>query len=191
MKIVGISGTDASGKDSTAEFLVQKNWLFVSVTDLLRDEANKKGIPLSRQTLRQISAQWRREFGMAVLIEKAVQKFDSKKGKYEGLVVASLRHPAEADKVHELGGKVIWTDAEPRIRYERILSRNRGAEDHISFEEFLKEEQIQMQPSGDEATLNLSGVKAKADIFIENDGNDLQVLKVAAQKALAPYLTKA
>jgi hypothetical protein len=37
---------------------------------------------------------------------------------------------------------------------------------------------------GDEATLNMAGVKAKADIFITNDGNSLEDFQKTAQKAL-------
>jgi hypothetical protein len=70
------------------------------------------------------------------------------------------------------------------VRYERISQRQRSAEDQKTFEQFLKEEQDEMQHSGDEATLSLSGVKAKADIFLENNGSDIEKFKGAAEKAL-------
>lgn len=185
MNIIGICGTDASGKDTVGRTLAENhNWLFLSVTDLLRDEAKKRALVLERPSLRAISAEWRRENGLAVLVEKALQEFEPQKGKYQGLIIASLRHPAEADKVHELGGKVVWVDADPRLRYERIIKRDRGSEDHISFVEFLAEEQAQMSFSGDEATLNLAGVKEKADIFIENNSNDIEAFKDQVEKAL-------
>ena len=190
MKLIGISGTDGSGKDSVAKVLVEHGWLFISVSDLLREELAKRGVPLGRQNLRKLSAQWRREHGLGVLIDKAVEKFKTNGGdaKYKGLAVASLRNPGEADRVHELGGKVVWTDAKPHIRYRRLVSRMRGNEDSVTFEEFMAEEQVQMRHSGDRATLSLSGVKDLADISIENSGHDIEAFKIEAEKALAKFL---
>ena len=184
MKLVGLGGTDASGKDTVGEMLSERfSWQIVSVSDILRSELNARGTPLSRKNLRLLSAQWRREYGLGVLIDKAVELFDKKK--YKGLVISSLRNYGEADEVHKLGGKVVWVDADPQVRYERIVGRNRGAEDQVSFEEFLAEEQEQMfHYKGDKHTLSLDGVKQKADIFLMNDGNDIEVFKDQAQTAL-------
>lgn len=185
MQIIGIGGTDGSGKDSIAQMLVERRgWIYVSVTDILREEAKKRGIPLQRNTLRLISAEWRRQHGTGVLIDKAVGVFNQRGSSAKGLAIASLRNPGENDRVHELGGKVVWVDADPKVRYGRITARNRGTEDHVSFEEFLAEEQAQSKHSGDEATLSLSGVKEKADIYLQNNGNDIEVFKNEAEKAI-------
>lgn len=187
MKLIGIGGTDGSGKDTVgALFAKQKGWLFVSVTDMLRQEAKRRGLPLERRILRQISSEWRQQRGLGVLIDKALAEFEkeSKKRELDGLAVVSLRNFGEADRVHELGGQVVWVDADPKIRYQRVTNRNRGSEDHVTFEQFMAEEAAQMHHSGDETTLNLAGVKERADIFIINDGNDIKVFKAEAIKAL-------
>lgn len=184
MDIIGIGGTNGSGKDSLAQILADDfGWLFVSGSDILRRELKRRGLPIERENLRALSAEWRREHGLGYLIDKAVEQF--KKGNYKGLAIASLRNPGEADRVHELGGKVVWLDADPKLRYDRIYSRGRSTEDNKTFEQFLAEEQAEMHHSGDEATLNMAGVKAKADIFIPNDSNDLKAFKAQAQKALS------
>jgi len=191
VNIIGISGTTASGKDTVSEMLVNRHgWLFVSVSEILRDELKKRGVPIERKNLRTLSAEWRREHGLGVLVDKAVQQFHRSGGrdKYQGLVIASLRHPGEAARVQELGGRVVWTDADPKVRYQRIVDRNRGTEDHVSFDEFLAEEQAQMKPSGDEATLSLSGVKERADIFIVNDSDDIGAFKDQAEKELSKFM---
>ena len=171
MKLIGIAGTNGAGKDSVGQLLADKHgWLFVSGSDMLRVECRRRGFPVERENLRMISAEWRREGGLGVLIDKAVDVYESSVEKYQGLAVASLRNPGEADRVHELGGKVVWVDAEPRVRYDRIQSvnRGRGSEDTKTYEEFLAEQEAEMQSSGDEATLSLSGVKAKSDQVLMN-----------------------
>jgi dephospho-CoA kinase len=86
-----------------------------------------------------------------------------------------LRHPGEADKVHELGGKVIWVDADPKVRYQRVTSNDRGrVEDKKTYEEFLADQAREMTPTGDEATLNVLGVKERADIFFENNYSNIE-----------------
>lgn len=185
MRIIGIGGTDGSGKDSLGNFLRDEyDWHFISVTDLLRDEAQKRNMPLSRGTLKLISAEWRANDGLAVLVDKAVAEYKKLDKPYAGLAIASLRNPGEADEIHKLGGLVVWTDAPLELRYQRAIARNKSSEDQVTLEEFKAEEAEQMHHAGDETTLNLSGVKAKADIFITNNNNDIEKFKQTAKTAL-------
>jgi len=122
---------------------------------------------------------------MGAVVDKAIEKFEqeSQAHKFGGLVISSMRHPAEADRMHEHRGSIVWVDAAPQVRYNRIYSRGQGDKDKKTFEQFLAEEQREMTHSGDEATLNWQAVKEKADIFITNDGS-LDDFKSAARKAL-------
>lgn len=184
MNIIGIGGTNGSGKDTIGQYLAEKRYLFVSVSDILRDELERRKLPIERENLRSLSAEWRRQHGLGVLIDKAFEKFKKQADIYRGLAIASLRNHGEADRVHELGGKVVWVDADSKVRYERIHSRQRSTEDKKTFEQFLAEEEVEMHHSGDEATLSLAGVKERADIFIENNSNNKEVFKKSVQKAL-------
>jgi dephospho-CoA kinase len=124
---------------------------------------------------------------MAVIVEKGLEMF--KGGDYKGLVVSSLRHPGEADRVHELGGTVLWVDADPKIRYDRVTSNDRGrVEDRKTFEEFIAEEEREMHPTGDAATLHGAAVKERADLTLMNNGNDIEAFKAEAEKALRTLL---
>ena len=173
-RLIGISGTNGSGKDTTGNILAQKfGYLFVSVTESLREEARRRGAAPEREVLRTISAEWRRQYGLAVLVDKTLEQYQAEAAQAAGIAVASLRNPAEADRVHELGGVVIWIDAEPRVRYDRIQAhladRNRVDEDNKTYEQFLAEEQAEMHTTGDAATLDMAAVKAKSDYIIINE----------------------
>lgn len=156
---------------------------------MLRVEAKRRGQLPEREVLRTISAEWRREHGLGVLIDKAVEHFEATGNEYKGLVIASLRNSGEAIRIHELGGIVVWTDADPKVRYQRIHERQRTVEDEKTFEQFIAEEAAEMQHSGDAATLDMAGVKSQADIFIRNDKSDIQAFKDQADKALTFYVT--
>lgn len=187
LSIIGLSGTNGSGKDSVGQILAdQHGYFFMSVTELLRDEAKRRGLAVERENLRAISAEWRRELGLGVLVDKAVAEYEIIKDNYKGLVIASLRNPGEADRVHEFEGTVIWVDADARVRYDRIQAnkhhRGRAEEDNKTFEEFLDEEKAEMQHEGDEATLNMQGVKDKSDLTLINNFDNLD--------DFASYITK-
>lgn len=189
MQIIGLGGTNGSGKDTVGHTLADRyGYLFISVTELLRNEAKRRGLDVTRENLRQISAEWRRESGLGVLVDRAVAEYEKAREQYQGVVMASLRNPGEADRIHELGGTMVWVDADPRIRYERVqanaAARGRVGEDQKTFEEFMAEQEAEMHRSGDEATLDIAGVKERSDIFIDNNGENVESFKTDVEKVL-------
>lgn len=183
MIIFGIGGTNGSGKDTACHVLAEKHGFYsASANDMLTSELKRRGTKIDRESKRNLSAEWRREHGMAVIIDKAV--VEAKAAGYDKLIVGSLRHPGEADRVHELGGKVIWVDADSEIRYSRISAGDRGRpEDKKTFEEFLADEAAEKQQSGDAATLSTDAVKERADIFLTNN-ESVEVFEQAVEEIL-------
>lgn len=194
-KIIGISGTNGSGKDTVGMILAdnEHGYLFVSVSDMLRSELKKQGVKLTREATRGLSAAWRREFGLGVMIDKAVNEYERVGGdkSFKGLAVASLRSPAEADAIHERGGIVLWLDADPKLRYDRISAsldkrgKDRAATDEISFAKFIADEDAEMSSdNNDPSQLSMLDVKAKSDLFLINDSYDIDQLKLKLNKLL-------
>lgn len=189
LQIIGIGGTNGGGKDTVAGLLEEEHgFLFISVPDMLRDECRARGLTIERKNLRMISAEWRRESGTGVGIDKAIEVYHATGVVYDGLAIASLRNPGESTRVHELGGQVWWVDADPELRYARITSADRGrsAEDDKTYEQFMEEESDEMHPpeGADEATLHGAAVREAADITIVNEGS-LAELKQAVTERLS------
>ena len=188
--VIGLSGTNGAGKDTVGEMLAaHHNYMFISVTELLRNEAKRRGLPVEREVLRTISTEWRRELGLGVLVDKSIAEFEVRGGYYNGLVLASIRNPGEADRIHQLGGSMVWIDAAAMTRYERVqtnkMARGRSAEDTKTFEEFLAEEAAEMNPvGGDEATLNMLSVKEKCDLVVDNSHENLDAFRSHVEKVL-------
>lgn len=188
MQIIGLSGTNGSGKDTVGHMLAEHHgYLFISVTDLLRAELKRRGLPIERKNTRTLSAEWRRELGLSVLVDKAVADYEAVRDKYVGVVISSIRNPGEADRIHDLGGTMVWIDADPKIRYARIQKnaaiRNRN-DDNKTYKQFIAEEEAEMHSSGDSATLDMSYVKDKSDAFIENSKDTLQAFKKHVEDTL-------
>lgn len=194
-RLIGIGGTNGSGKDTLGKILSERHgYFFMSMTDMLREELKRQGKSLERENMRALSAEWRHEFGLSVLVDKVKTHYDelTNKDNYSGLAMASLRNPGEADAIHAHGGLVIWLDADPKLRYERIRAnaQSRGQErqvdDDKSFEQFLAEEAAEMNrpKGGDAASLAMSEVKQKSDLIILNEGQDVDDL----DKKIIAYL---
>lgn len=186
VKIIGIAGANGSGKDTVGALLAEHhNYLFVSVTDLLRQELVSCGQTTERAHMRELSAEWRRQYGLGVLVDRAVSQYEAAKDQYAGVIMASLRNPYEVDRVHELNGTVIWVDADPKIRFDRVRAGQRGrVDDNKTFEQFLHEEEAEMHASGDAATLDMSAVKARSDVTIINNSSDIHTLQTQVEQAL-------
>lgn len=169
MIIYGVGGTNGSGKDTASHVLAKHGYFVASATDMLAAELENRGLPTDRVNKRTLSAEWRREHGMAVVVDKAIEA--ARAAGYDKLIVGSLRHPSEADRVHQLGGKVIWVDADPKVRYARITLNDRGrVEDKKTYEQFLADEEAEKRQTGDAATLSTEAVKERSDIFLDNEG---------------------
>jgi dephospho-CoA kinase len=190
LKIIGLAGTNGSGKDTVGHLLADKHgYLFVSVTDIMRGELVRRGLEVTRENLRSLSGEWRRESGLGVLMDKAIAEYEKTEQNYSGVVIASLRNPGEADRIHELGGTVIWVDANPLVRYERVqankAARGRAGEDDKTFEQFQAEEAAEMHAASDDKTvLNMAGVRDKADISIKNDTSDIEQFRRDIEQSL-------
>jgi cytidylate kinase len=191
MIVIGLSGTNGAGKDTVGHLLANRHeLLFVSVSDLLREEARRRNLDVTRENLRTISAEWRREFGLGVLVDKAIEHCQSFGDKYVGVIACPMRNTGETKHLQSLGGKVLWIDADPHVRYRRVQEgaarRGRSGEDNKTYEQFLAEQQDEMvpPPDGDEASLNMAGVRDMSDAIINNDAGNLEELLAKSEQAL-------
>lgn len=187
MKILGLSGTNGSGKDTIAHLLSDRyGWYFAGATEMLGEELTRRGLPHERANKSALSSEWRRQYGMGAVVDKGLELLQATGREYPGFIVGSLRHPGEADRIHELDGVVLWVDADPEVRYARITSADRGrVEDKKTYEQFLAEQEAEMHGKPDDPTaLKMSAVKDRADIFLENNGDEIEDFKQQVIAAL-------
>lgn len=177
-EIVGVAGTNASGKDTLGSLReTLQDAKFVSLSDILRRELDKRGLTHERENLRMVSKEWREKDGPGVMSVKTIALYEAEKAEknYGGLTLTSIRTPEEAKEIQKAGGIVIWVDADPKIRYERVLKRNLGRpEDQKTFEQFMQEEADEMHPSEKGGGLDMAGVRDVSDLKIINEFDSLE-----------------
>lgn len=180
-KIIGVSGTNGSGKDTFGRLLHEKyGYHTISLSDVLRAELTLLGRPIDRQNLSSLSQEIRHAEGEGGMVVRAIAMWQQT-GVGEGLCLTSIRAPGEAETIQQQGGQVVWVDADPAVRYARVQAANRGRqlEDNLSFEEFMQQQAREMTPSESGGGLNMAGVKAIADHEIINDFDSLAEYEAA------------
>ncbi len=166
--IIGVTGTTGAGKDTLARYLEKKGFLHISLSDIIREEANKKGVELTRSNLQDLGNQMRRADGLGVFAKKALEKI--RKG--ENYVVTSVRNPGEIKTLAENRRFVLWAvDAPQKERFLRISSpRRRGEGDPFTFEEFKKSEAREIE-SSDKSSQQIAECMETADFTVFNDSS--------------------
>lgn len=162
MLYIGLTGTNAAGKTSLLEFLIQKGFSTCSLSDILREELTNRKLPITRANLIQIGNELRNQYGAGVLAERIIQHINAEK-----LVIDSIRNPSEIKVLRKLKNFFLLAiDAPIEIRFQRALLRQRD-ESANDLESFRQIELI--ESSRDPNSQNIPACMSQADFKINND----------------------
>lgn len=162
--IVGLVGPLASGKEVTKKYLIKKySAKDCKFSTILRDVLNRINIPISRDTLQRVSTVLRANFGEDLLakgIASDASGLDS-----DVVVIDGVRRPTDIEHLVKLPNFfLIKIDADPQLRYKRLVERNENEGDNEkTFEQFLKDHES-------EADSLVPQVMSTAKYSIENNG---------------------
>ena len=163
--IIGLTGTNGSGKTVAAEHLQRKGFQFYSLSDVIREELVARGLPPNRENLIAEGNRLRSEFGPGVLAERVCSKFRLD----QHYVVDSIRTPNEVRALREWGDfHLLHLDALVEERYRRVRVRG-GNRVPASFAEFVEQERRELE-SPDRSSQQLCATWAEADETLRNDG---------------------
>lgn len=182
--IIGITGTNGSGKGAVVEYLVaQKGFSHYSARAFIINEIHFRHLPVNRSTMRETANALRKEHGPSYLVESMLKLA----AEDTNAVMESIRTIGEAQFLKSQGAFILAVDADKQLRYDRVVAR--GTEtDKISFEEFVKQEDCEME-SVEPWDMNVFGVMKLADAKIMNGGS-LEELKAQVDQALETFSQK-
>ena len=142
MRVLGVSGMPGSGKALVSEIASERGAIIVSMGDIVREEAKKRGEG-SKETAKNLRA----EFGKYIVSELTIKKI--KKLQDEGIknsiVVEGIRshHEVEMFKKEFDDFIIVSVFANPSIRYERLRNRKRD-DDPSNYDEFKARDEAEL-----------------------------------------------
>ena len=168
--IIGLTGKNAAGKGEVANYLKSKEFIYYSLSDVIREEATRRDLEHSRDNLINLGNELRKKFGSAYLAKQINNKIkqQSKKNNNQNFVIDSIRNPYEAEELMKNKGFVLMgVDAPVELRFKRLLERNRLG-DAKTIEEFKQQEQRENLKSDTNQQLDATFGMAKK-VILNND----------------------
>ena len=180
MTLIGITGTNGSGKGTVVDYLVmEKGFLHYSARDFITAEINRRGLVVDRTSMRLVANELRANYEPAYIVKQLFEQAVT--DTCEKVVIESVRNIGEAGFLKAHDAILIAVDADQKLRYERVQSR-RSATDQVDFETFVHHEEREMNPVGPH-DMDIRGVMAMSDVTILNDGS-LEELHAQLEKVL-------
>lgn len=186
--IIGLTGKNGSGKGEVANFLLKRGFVYHSLSDEIREEMKRQGVPITRSSLIPFATGLRNKYGPSYLAEKVLEKLDPDKN----YVIDSIRNPFEVEELRQRKDfHLISITADPKVRFERLRSRGRE-NDPVDYDRFLEIDAAEAS-NKDPAAQQLNRTHELADATIENNGKlehlhekIKQVLRVLAMNTKRP-----
>jgi len=174
MKVIGITGTIGAGKGTIVDYLVNNyGFKHYSVRNYLIEEAKKQNLPLNRDTYVKIANELREKHSPSYIIDELYKKAEKND---VNAIIESIRTPGEIASLRTKDNFSLWAiDADPKIRYERIVARQ-SETDKISFETFLANERREMT-TDDPTKQNLAECIRQADVLFTNNSSIEELYK--------------
>lgn len=171
MKVMGISGLPGSGKSIVSDIAIEKGAVIVSMGDIVREEAKKRG-ESSKETAKNLRA----EHGEYIVSELTVKKIKQlqDEGMEKTIIVEGIRSPPEVDMFKENFDDFIILSvfANPDIRFERLKKRMRE-DDSQDYEGFKKRDTTELS-FGIGTVISLSDKLIINESDIESFANEIK-----------------
>ena len=165
--IIGITGTDGSGKGTVVEYLTQvKKYAYYSSRSFIVAEIERQGLAVDRNQMRLTANKMRELHGNDFVVRQAYEKAAAEN--VEDVVIESIRALAEAEYLKAQGGILLAVDADQKVRYERVQKR-RSESDKVSFEQFVAHEELEKNDPNPHG-MQKAKVIEMADYHILNGG---------------------
>lgn len=161
--VIATAGMPGSGKGVITDFLVEKGFDVVVMSNAVKEKMAEKGIDVNNHTLRNFAKELREKHGRNIVAQLCIDEINSMENCM--IVLDGVRSPEEVEFMRNQNIKfiLIAVDADKETRFQRILSRGRS-DDMKTREEFEFREKKEIGYGQDK-------VIGMADYKISNEGS--------------------
>ena len=169
--IICVTGMPGAGKSTVATAISKLGFASVNMGDVIREQAEKRGLPVNEENLGKVMLELREKKGLGAVAELCLPRIDSSRSKR--VVVDGARSFDEVKVFQRIAEvKVLAVHASQKTRY-LYLTKRRRTDAPLSWESFLARDQRELQ-------VGLSNIIALSDEVISNNGITLKELKSKA-----------
>lgn len=165
MIIIGLTGRNAGGKTTAGQFLAARGFSYLSLSDVIRDEAKQRGIADVRENLIALGNELRERHGPGALAELTLARMQPDRN----YAVDSIRHPAEVMALKKAGSFSLFHIFAPlEARFARARTRDRAG-DAQTLQDFIRQEEREFA-SSNAASQQLLETEGLANRLVDNHG---------------------
>jgi dephospho-CoA kinase len=160
VRVVCLTGMPGCGKEEALVVAQAVGFSVVRMGDVVREEALRRGLPITDTTVGGMANAERNAHGMGIWAERTLPRVQG-----ERVLIDGLRGRAELETFHGTFGAdlfVVAVHASPKTRYERMIRRQR-MDDAGTIEAFRARDLREL-------SWGLGDVIATADVMLVNEG---------------------
>ena len=164
-KIIVFVGLLSSGKGTAAKYLVEKHGAKAfRFSTIMRGVLDRLYLEQSRENMSNISTVLRQTFGEDLFAK--VMAADVRKTEENIVVVDGARRLADIEHLKKIEGfRLISIEADPKIRYQRLIQRGENPDDkNKTWEQFLQDHELETEAS-------IPALMKLADVVVDNNGS--------------------
>jgi len=162
-KLIGLTGTNGSGKGEAGTFFKAHGYSYFSLSDIIRGELIQGRREITRDNLIQKGNKLREKHGADILARRVMDQVTGKS------VIDSIRNLREIEYLRTQEGFILLAIYAPvEIRYTRVTQRGRD-ESASSLQEFIAKEEEEMRQR--EKGQQLEACMRAADYRVTNEGS--------------------
>ncbi len=166
--LIGLTGTMGSGKGEVVRVLEKLGFQYLTLSQMVREEAKRQGIPEERERFQDLGNAMRAQGGLGVLAKKALEKIGTEGG--DRWMVDGIRNPAEIDELRKKGSvHIVGVTTDRDTAVLRILQRGRPS-DPKTREEVLQRIEREWEEKGKPEGQQVGLCVKKADRVLNNSG---------------------
>ena len=120
--ILGFTGSLGSGKTTIADYLKKRGFNYITLSDLVREEAVKRNLPIEREILQNTGNEMREKYGNNYWAKKALEKINLN----ENWIIDGIRNIGEIEELKKIKEFILLGfDAPFDERLKRLIVRKK------------------------------------------------------------------
>jgi dephospho-CoA kinase len=179
--VIGIVGPPLSGKETCAnlldELLVEDGYRVTRHTfsEILRETLDLWNIPHGRDNEQRLSIIMNDETGFGGGALSRAMRARLMEDESDVAILDGVRWLGDEEMIRSLGNEgiktiIVYISADARVRYGRLLARNRSGESTTTWEDFLRQEEARTE-------VDIPEIGSRAEIALVNDYQDVDHFK--------------